>query len=162
MATRSDFTAEEWTTLKVGLLGAGMSVSVSDGGIISSFKEAAAVSRTLQASVAQGGLVGELANMSADRPSKEELGGRNVGVAVIAALQSANAILAAKAPDQLPDYQMAVVELAVAAAEASKGIKPGEAATIEAIKAAVGLNDAPPAPVETVAAPAQPPPPLAD
>ncbi len=139
MATRADFTDEEWKTLKVGLLGAGMTVSVSDGGLISAFKEAAGVGRALQAEVARGGLVGEMANMSVGRPSKEDLGGRNVGTAVLVALQAARAILETKAPDELITYQAAVVSVAQAAAEASKGVQPAEAATIDAIKAAVGL-----------------------
>jgi hypothetical protein len=139
MATRADFTDEEWKTLKVGLLGAGMTVSVSDGGLISAFKEAAGVGRALQAEVARGGLVGEMANMTVGRPSKDDMGGRNVGTAVLVALQSARAILEAKAPEELVAYQLAVVSVAQAAAEASKGVQPAEAATIEAIKGAVGL-----------------------
>ena len=140
MATRTDFTEEEWKTLKVGLLGAGMTVSVSDGGLISAFKEAAGVGRAIQAEVARGGLVGEIANMTVGRPSKDDMGGRNVGTAVLVALQSARAILEAKAPEELTAYQLAVVAVAQAAAEASKGVQPAEAATIEAIKAAVGLS----------------------
>jgi hypothetical protein len=142
MATRTDFTEEEWKTLKVGLLGAGMTVSVSDGGLISAFKEAAGVGRAIQAEVARGGLVGEIANMTVGRPSKDDMGGRNVGTAVLVALQSARAILQAKAPEELTAYQLAVVAVAQAAAEASKGVQPAEAATIEAIKAAVGLSAA--------------------
>ncbi len=154
MATRADFTEEEWKALKVGLLGAGMTVSASDGGLISAFKEAAGVSRALQAEVIRGGLIGEIANMSAERPSRDDLGGRNAGTAVVVALQSARDILAAKAPDELAAYQSAVVAVATAAAEASKGVRPAEAATIEAIKGAVGLSADPGAAAAEPPAPA--------
>ncbi len=140
MATRADFTDEEWTTLKVGLMGAGLAVSVSDGGMISAFKEAAGVGRAMQNEVARGGLVGEIASMAGGRPSREELGGRNVGTTVLGALQSAREILTAKAGEDLVAYQLAVVSVAQAAAEASKGVQPAEATTIEAVKKAVGLD----------------------
>ena len=139
MATREDFTAEEWKTLKVGLFGAGMTVSVSDGGLLSSFKEAAAMSRTLQAEAARGGLVGEIANMAEDRPAKDDMGGRNLATTVLVALRSAGEVLAAKSPEDLAPYQAAVMEVAEATAAASKGVAPGEVATIEAIRDAVGL-----------------------
>ena len=145
MAARTDFTDEEWLTLKVGLMGAGMSVSLYDGGMISAFKEAAGVTRALQAEAARGGLVGEIASMADGRPSRDDLGGRNVGTTVLVALQTAREILKAKAADDLITYQLAVVSVAQSAAEASKGVQPAEAAAIQAIKTAVGLEAQAPA-----------------
>ena len=47
MATKKDFTEEEWETLRRGATGAGMMVSISDRSFFDSFKEAGALARHL-------------------------------------------------------------------------------------------------------------------
>ena len=47
MATKADFTEEEWESLHKGLTGAGMMVSASDPGFMDSFGEASALAKHL-------------------------------------------------------------------------------------------------------------------
>jgi len=58
----------------------------------------------------------------------------------ILALQSAVAILTAKAPDELEPYRQMVVGAATAVAEAKKGVSPPEDAVISAVKDALGTS----------------------
>jgi len=47
MATKDDFTAEEWEALQKGITGAGMLVAISDRGFFDTFKEANALAKHL-------------------------------------------------------------------------------------------------------------------
>jgi hypothetical protein len=48
MATKADFTEQEWETLERGVTGAGFLVALSDRGFFDTFKEAGALSRHLR------------------------------------------------------------------------------------------------------------------
>ena len=47
MATKADFTDEEWKAMQEGIAGAGMYVAIIDRGFFDSFKEASALARHL-------------------------------------------------------------------------------------------------------------------
>jgi hypothetical protein len=140
MATRADFTEDEWKAMERGVLGAGMLVSISDPGFTDSFGEARAISRYLaeQHSSAANELIRELAGMSSragfgitDSPAEVEAG-------TLEALRSARETLAAKAPDAVDAYRDLVLGVAEHAATAKSGVEEAETAAIERIRAALG------------------------
>jgi hypothetical protein len=141
MVTKADFTKDEWDTLERALTGTGMLVSVADPGVMDSFGESSALAKYLASQRAAGAT--EL---------MRELGGTRgtgfglttnadeVRAGTILALQSAVAILTAKAPDELGPYRQMVVGAATAVAEAKKGVSPPEDAVISAVKDALGTS----------------------
>jgi hypothetical protein len=135
VATKADFTEDEWKAMQKGLIGAGMLVSASDRDFTDSFGEASALARALaaQAKEASSELVRELA------------GSRGTGFGLIASprevetetmesLRSALETLAAKAPDEAESYRRLVVDVAQAVAEAKSGVEPQETAALERLK----------------------------
>ena len=139
MASKADFTADEWETLRKGVTGAGMLVSIGDRDFTDSFGEAAALAKRIS----------EERVANASELLRELAAGRGTGFGLTAspqkveaetleALRSATATLAAKAPDELDAYRRFVLDVANAVAEAKGGIQPGETAAIDKIKEAVG------------------------
>jgi hypothetical protein len=138
MATKADFTEQEWETLQKGVTGAGLLVSVSDRSFFDTFKEAG----TLAKQVAQAKeknpseLVRELADVKGTgfgvRSSPEE-----VETETLAALQTAKTTLESKAPDELEPYRQFVLEVAQAVADSAGGGETAETAAIEKVKSAL-------------------------
>ena len=139
MATKDDFTPEEWEALEKGIAGAGMFVAISDRGFFDSFKEANALAKHLaQARTkSDSALVRELAGAHGkpfgvtDSPAEIEQGTRETLEAGVAALE-------AKAPDDLPAYRQLVLDVAQSVAEAAGGVAPTETKALESIRAALG------------------------
>ena len=139
MATKADFTEEEWKTMQKGVTGAGMLVSISDRDFTDSFGEASALAKYLGGQREQGEsqLIRELANTRGsgfgltDSPQEVE-------AETLEALRSSIATLGAKAPDEVDAYRRLVLDVASAVAEAKGGVTDVETAAIEAIKEAVG------------------------
>lgn len=141
MATKADFTEEEWETLRRGVMGAGLLVSLSDRGFFDSFKEAGALAKHMgRAGEASSELVRELA------------GERGTGFGVrdspddirrdtLEALRSSVALLEQKAPDEVESYRSFVLEVARSVAEAAGGGEHAEKDTIETISAVFGSRD---------------------
>jgi hypothetical protein len=138
MATKSDFTEQEWEALQKGVTGAGLLVSLSDRGFFDTFKEAGALGKHVASAKKDNfsELVRELADVrgtgfgltsSPDEVERE----------TIEALQTAKATLEAKAPDELEAYRQFVVELAQSVADAAPGGEAGEAGTVEKVRSAV-------------------------
>jgi hypothetical protein len=138
MATKADFTEDEWKALEKGVKGAGMLVSVSARDFTDSFGEASALAKAL---AAQHGSPSELV--------RELAGTRGTGFGMtaspqevesetMASLQAGVAALGAKAPDELDAYRRLVLGVANAVAEAKGGVKPDEAATLARIEEALG------------------------
>jgi hypothetical protein len=105
MATKDDFTEEEWETLQKGVTGAGMLVSLSDRDFTDSFGEARALAKHLGAERgSQSTLVRDLAAVHRSgfgfRTSPAELESQT-----LEALRSAVAILQAKAPEEVGAYK---------------------------------------------------------
>ena len=138
MATKADFTEQEWESLQKGVVGAGLLVSLSDRSFFDTFKEAGAlgkhVAQAKQSSSSE--LVRELADIhgsrfgvttSADKLENETL----------AALQTAKTTLESKAPDELDPYREFVMDVAQSVASAAGGGDAAESAAIEKVRSAV-------------------------
>jgi hypothetical protein len=139
MATKADFSEEEWESLRKGVTGAGLLVSVGDPDFTDTFGEAGALAKRLR----------EEHETSSSELVRDLAGGWGSGFGVtgssekveaetLEALRSAQAALAAKAPDESGAYRQLVLDVAQAVADAKGGLKPGETAAIEKVKAALG------------------------
>jgi hypothetical protein len=139
VATKADFTEEEWESLKRGASGAGLLVSVSDRSFLDSFKEASTLARHLTdgRSTADSELVREL---SAERPEGFGLttSAEEIESETLEALRGAVQTLQAKAPDEVAAYRAFVLELAEAVGRAAGGGEEAEASTVEKIRSALG------------------------
>jgi hypothetical protein len=139
MATKTDFTDEEWEALHKGLTGAGMMVSTSDPGFMDSFGEASALAKHLQheSQSNQNELAREVAHTHGTgfgiTSSREKVSGET-----IQSLRSAVGVLGTKAPDDLDAYRQLVLGTAEAVAEAKGGVSEAETAAIAQIKEALG------------------------
>jgi hypothetical protein len=139
MATQSDFTEDEWKTMQKGVTGAGMLVSAGDRDFTDSFGEAGALAKYLgvQRENSESPFIREVAAIRGTgfgvTTSPQE-----VEAETVEALHSANAILAAKAPDEVGAYRELVLGAAAAVADAKGGVKPGETAAIDVVREAVG------------------------
>jgi hypothetical protein len=138
MATKADFTEEEWEALQKGVVGSGLLVSLSDRGFFDTFKEAGALAKHLAEarSKSSSELVRELANVHgtgfglSSSPDKVES-------ETLAALQTAKTTLRSKAPEELEPYTQLVVDVARSVSKAAGGGEPAETAAIQKLEAAL-------------------------
>jgi hypothetical protein len=138
MASKADFTEQEWEQLRKGATGAGLLVSVSDRSFFDSFKEAGSMAKHLAGGRSgESELVRELAGERGSgfgvRSSPEEIETETLG-----AIRSAVSTLQAKAPDEVDAYRSFVLDVAEAVGKAAGGGEAAEAATIEKIRGALG------------------------
>jgi hypothetical protein len=139
MATKADFTKEEWKTMQKGVAGAGAVVSVSDPDFTDSFGEAGALAKYLAEQQENSGsvLVRDLAHVHGTgfgfTTSREK-----AETETLDALRSAVATLQAKAQDELTAYQELVIGVAEHVASAKTGVKPSETDAITKIREALG------------------------
>ena len=138
MATKADFTAEEWTTMQKGVMGAGMLVSLADRGFFDTFKEATALAKHIKQAHESGPslLVRDLAEIhrSDVKMSHNPL---EVESETLAALQSSVATLQAKAPEEVQPYRDFVLDVANSVADAAKGVAPSESDALDKITGAL-------------------------
>ena len=127
MATRADFTDEEWKAMQTGISGAGMLVAVSDAGFFDTFKEASALAKHIGAAhtANESALVREIADIH-HNPFGMTTSPAEVEQGTVDSLHAAVAALQAKAPDDLAAYRKLVLDVAQSVAEAASGVKPGE------------------------------------
>jgi len=122
MATKADFTNDEWTALQRGLTGSGMLVSLSDRDFTDSFGEASAMAKYLsgQQLAAPTELLRDISRTHGTgfglTTSPDKL-----RTETMAALGAALAALKAKAPDEVEGYKALVLNLAQAVADAKGG-----------------------------------------
>ena len=140
MATRADFSEEEWKALQKGVTGAGMLVSVSDRDFTDSFGEASALANSLAVQHGQGAtpLVREIAEIRGTgfglTSSPQE-----VESETLAALDAALEALATKAPEEAGNYRELVLAVAQAVAVAKGGgVSDAENAALDKVKTALG------------------------
>jgi hypothetical protein len=140
MATKADFTEEEFETLQRGVSGAGMLVSLTDRDFTDSFGEAKALAKylTTQREQSQSTLVRDIASLHSSKfgfgTSLTEL-----ETGTLDSLSSAVATLAQKAPDESGAYRELVLGAAGHVAEAKGGGKsPAEESAIAKITDALG------------------------
>jgi hypothetical protein len=137
MATKADFSEEEFETLQKGVSGAGMYVSLADRDFTDSFGEAKALAKFLGSQrSSDSALVRDVAAMHGSKfglgtsPTELEQG-------TVEALRASLALLSEKAPDEVDAYKQLVTGVAQHVAEAKGG---GES---EAEKAAIAkINEA--------------------
>jgi hypothetical protein len=138
MASKSDFTEDEWKTLQKGVTGAGLLVSASDRDFTDTFGEAGALAKYLaeQHQSSSSDLVRELTQMHGSgfgfTASVEKVEGET-----LASLREAVATLTAKAPDEVDAYRQLVLGAADHVANAKGGLADAEAAQIEKLKEAL-------------------------
>ena len=138
MATKADFTEDEWHALQKGVTGSGMLVSVSDADFTDSFGEASALAKFLgkQRQKSDSELVREVAAVHGGgfglTASREK-----VETETMAALRSAVTTLSAKAPDELAAYRQLVLDLAEAVAAAKGGVTDTETKVIDRVREAL-------------------------
>ncbi|HET7830570.1 MAG TPA: hypothetical protein VFL03_13490 [Candidatus Limnocylindrales bacterium] len=142
MATRQDFSDEEWAALQRGLTGSGMLVSISDRDFTDSFGEAGALGKYLAGQQVAGAtdFIREVAKTRGTgfglTSSQDEV--RNQ---TLESLRSSVALLQAKAPDEVEPYRALVIGVADAVANAKGGgTSEIEAAAIAQIREALGAS----------------------
>ena len=138
MATKADFTEDEWQALQKAVTGAGVLVSLSDRDFTDSFGEATAIARYLaeQRERSESALVRDLAKvrgtgfgLTASLPEVE--------AETVEALRAATETLRAKAPQELDAYHALVLGVADQAANAKGGLSTEEQAALEKVRGAV-------------------------
>lgn len=138
MASKADFSDDEWNTLHRGLTGAGMLVSISERGFTSTFKETGAMAKFLakQSQESTSQFARELAGTHGSgwkvKSSAEEL-----KTGTIAALHSSVQILTSKDAADLADYRELVVALAQRVSDAAADGDDVEADAIDSIRTAL-------------------------
>jgi hypothetical protein len=139
MATKADFTDDEWQTMQKGLMGSGMLVALSDPDFTDTFGEASAIAKYFGEQRSAGGseLIRELAGVRGRggfglTDSRDE-----VEAETLAALRSAKATLAAKAPEEIDAYRALALGVAERAATAKSGVAETETAAIERLREAL-------------------------
>ena len=141
MATKADFSEDEWKTMQKGITGAGALVSVSDRDFTDTFGEASALAKYLARQRESGAsdLIRELAHAKGtgfgltDSPQEVEM-------ETLAALRSSVATLTAKASDEVDGYRELVLGIGAFVAEAKGGVTDVEAATIAKLEEALGVS----------------------
>ena len=139
MASKGDFTEQEWETLHKGVTGAGLLVSTSDRGFFDTFKEAGALAKHLGEARknASSDVVRELA----------QTGGTGFGLGTspteletetLQALRSAVSTLESKSPEDVGPYREFVLEVAESVGRAAGGGDTAENAAVEKIRTALG------------------------
>jgi hypothetical protein len=138
MAGKSDFTEQEWESLRKGATGAGLLVSLSDRGLFDTFKEAGALATHLKnaRSANESQLVRELAEGSGTgfglTSSPDE-----VERETLEALRSSRGTLETKAPDEADAYRDFVLGVARSVGQAAGGGEASETAAVEKIRSAL-------------------------
>ena len=141
------FTDSEIETLRLGAMGSGLLVTVSDRGFFDTFKEAGALAKHVAA--AHEGSESELVKRIAQGHSTgfgvttpvEEVESRT-----LEALRTSVGLLQAKAPDELAAYRSFVLDLARSVAAAAPGGDEAESAAIAKIEGALDSGAEPSAP----------------
>ena len=141
MAGKTDFTDDEWQALENGVIGAGMFVSVSEPDFTHTISETNALATYLteQGRTSGSKLVRELANATVNPFAFNAPSGR-IEVEALAALRSAAATLAEKAPREVDAYRELVLGAADHVAQNAGGVRPRETAAIGKIRGALGLQ----------------------
>jgi hypothetical protein len=138
MASKADFTEQEWEALQKGVVGAGLLVSLSDRSFFDTFKEAGALSKHLAEAKTKSSseLIREVAGVHgtgfglSSSPEKVES-------ETVAALQTAKTALQSKAPEELEPYEQLVLDVARSVSKAAGGGVTEETATIQKLEAAL-------------------------
>jgi hypothetical protein len=148
VATKADFTEEEWKALQSGAGGAGMLVAISDSGFWDTFKEASALAKHVSAAhtANESALVREITDHFNSHPFGVTASPQEIETGTIDSLHAGVAALQAKSPEDLDAYRKFVLDIAQSVAEAAHGVAPSETAAIDKVRAALGEDASPTAP----------------
>ncbi|NTU71696.1 MAG: hypothetical protein HGB10_07760 [Coriobacteriia bacterium] len=141
MATKSDFTAEEWNVLQMATTGTVLYLSTIDAGFWDTFKEAGHAGKFVASQVtgAPNLLVRDLAHDArADYAKGEKPNANDIVTPTLEHIAAAAAMLAEKAPEDLEAFKGFIVSLAETVAEAAGGVSDIEAGAVFKIKEALG------------------------
>ena len=138
MASKADFTEQEWEQLRKGVTGAGLYVSLADRSFFDTFKEAGTMAKHLR----------DARGSSESQLIRELTHGGGTGFGVTAApgeiesgtldsLRSAVSTLEQKAPDEVEAYRSFVMEVARSVGDAASGGDESESEAIGKIEAAL-------------------------
>jgi hypothetical protein len=138
MATKADFTEQEWESLQKGVVGGGLLVSLSDRSFFDTFKEAGAMAKHVAQArqSSSSDLIRELAAVHGtgfgvtSAPEKVEH-------ETLDALHAAKQALEAKAPEELDAYRQLALDVAQSVAAAASGGDAAEQQAIEKVRSAV-------------------------
>ena len=141
MASKADFTEQEWDTLQKGLMGAGLLVSLSDRGFFDSFKEAGAIAKHL-ANARKSESSEVVRELAETRGTGFGLGSQpdEIETEALGSLRSAVATLQEKAPEDVEPYREFVLEVAESVGRAASGGDTAEAGTVAKIRTALGTG----------------------
>jgi uncharacterized protein YaaR (DUF327 family) len=141
MATKADFTEEEWKAMQEGIAGAGMYVAIIDRGFFDSFKEASALAHHLREAQQHSDsvLIRDLAT-GHDKPFGMTASQQEIEQTTEATLKQAVSILESKSPEDLAAYKQLVLDVAQSVAEAAKGVSDQENQALDHIRAALGSS----------------------
>jgi hypothetical protein len=139
MATKADFTEEEWKALQGGVTGAGLYVAAVDRGFFDNFKEASALAHHLRAAheKSDSTLVRDVAS-GTHRPFGVTASPAEIEQATLDALKQALTALEAKSPEDVAAYKQLALDVAESVAEAAKGVSASENEALDRIRAALG------------------------
>ena len=141
MATKTDFTPDEWQTLRWAVTDTMIYLSMADPGFWDMFKEANAAAHYMAAAkqTSESALVRELAADIKAKRDKEVSGNpTDVSGEVIERVSEAVEIVSDKAPEDLEGFKAFIIGVAKATAEAAKGTSATEAQAIAKLEAALG------------------------
>jgi hypothetical protein len=138
VASKADFTEQEWEQLRKGVTGAGLYVSLADRSFFDTFKEAGTMAKHLREArtgnesqlireLSQGGGTGFGLTAS---PGEIESG-------TLDSLRSAVKTLEQKAPDEAEAYRAFVLEVASSVGDAAGGGEQSESEAVGKIEAAL-------------------------
>jgi hypothetical protein len=139
MATKTDFTEQEWKALQGAVTGAGLCIASVDRGFLDTFKEASALARHLRDAheKSDSALVRDIAG-GTDRPFGVTASPAEMEQATTDALREALAALEARSPQDVPAYKQLILDVAESVADAAKGVSASENEALGRIKAALG------------------------
>jgi hypothetical protein len=138
LASKADFTEEEWEQLRRGVTGAGLYVSLADRSFFDTFKEAGALAKHLGEARRgnESQLIRELAETRGSGFGLTAKPGE-IESETLDSLGSAVATLEQKAPDEVEAYRSFVMDVARSVAAAAGGGDQPESEAIAKIETAL-------------------------
>ena len=138
MATKTDFTEQEWKALQGAVTGAGLWVASVDRGFLDTFKEASALAHHLRDAHAKSdsALVRDITG-GTDRPFGVTASPAEMEQATTDALRDALAALEAKSAQDVPAYKRLILDVAESVANAAKGVSASESEALARLKVAL-------------------------
>lgn len=141
VATKSDFTEEQWQVLQWAVAGAMTLVSMSDKGFWDTFKEASGAAKVVAAAKtgSDSELVRDLASdLKIGRDKEATANPADMAGGVSERIGEAVALVTEKAPEDLDAFKALILDIAEATAEAADGVAPTETDALDRIKEALG------------------------